>query len=347
MHFIEVDGSQGEGGGQILRTAVSFSSILKRPVRVTKIRAGREVPGLKRQHVSALEVLAKVFGGELSGAREGSSTVAFVPGAPRLSSLTVDMGTAASITLVLQAVVPAVALSGSRLSLELVGGTDVPWSPTFDYLRHVVKEAFGSFGIRFDASASRRGYYPQGGGRVAATIEPSMGVLPVDLASKPRVPGVSLVSRSGRLPRAVAERQLDAATRHLTGAGVPVMWSAVSEEQADSPGTSVLAYFVGNGAYLGADAIGARGKPAEEVGLEAAKGFESSAKSGAAVDPNLADMLIPLLSLAPGPSRVRVPVVTEHLKSGMQLATQFTSCRFSVKQEESSAVVSAVPNPGR
>jgi RNA 3'-terminal phosphate cyclase (ATP) len=347
VEFLEVDGSQGEGGGQILRTAVSFSSIMRKPVRIVNIRAGRDVPGLKRQHVSALEVLSKVFGGELQGAAVGSSAVTFVPGAPKLSALSIDMGTAASITLVLQAVVPAVALSGSRLSLDLVGGTDVPWSPTFDYLQHVVREAYGSIGIRFELDAKRRGYYPRGGGVVSARVEPSGGVLPLDLSARPRVPGAMLLSRCGRLPRHVAERQLASAAASLEESGIPVLVSAQSEEQADSPGSSVLAYFTGNGGFLGADAIGERGKPAEEVGKDAGVRFASAAKSGAAVDPNLADMIIPLLSMAPGGSRVRVPDVTEHLKSGLHLAAQFTSCKWSITEEGRTKVVEIAPGQTR
>ena len=347
MEFIEVDGSLGEGGGQILRTAVSFSSILRKPLRVFNIRAGRDVPGLRRQHVSALEVLARVFGGELKGAEVGSSSITFAPGTQNVESLSIDMGTAASITLVLQAVVPAVALARSRLSLDLTGGTDVPWSPTYDYFQHVLREAFSSIGIRFELSASRRGYYPRGGGRVSAVIEPSRGVLPLDLTTKPRVPGAMLVSRCGHLPRHVAERQLASASAQLEESGINVLVSAVSEEQADSPGSSILAYFAGNGGFFGGDSIGARGKPAEEVGTDAAKRFSSAASSGAAVDSNLADMVIPLLSLAPMPSRVRVPEVTEHLRSGLHLAAQFTSCKWSVREDGKTTIVEVAPTAAR
>ena len=343
MEFLDVDGSQGEGGGQILRTAVSLSSILGKPVRVVNIRAGREVPGLKRQHVSALEVLAKVFGGALNGAEVGSSSITFTPGSQKVEALSIDMETAASITLVLQAVVPAVSLTHSRLSLELVGGTDVPWSPTFDYFQQVLREAYSSIGIRFELSAKRRGYYPRGGGQVSARIEPSQGVLPLDLTAKPRVPGAMLVSRCGHLPRHVAERQLDSATALLSDSGINTLVSALSEEQADSPGSSILAYFAGNGGFFGGDAIGARGKSAEEVGTEAAERFALAASSGAAMDSNLADMVIPLLSLAEKPSRVRVPRVTEHLKSGLHLATQFTSCKWAAHEEGKTSIVEMAP----
>ncbi|MDE1857671.1 MAG: RNA 3'-terminal phosphate cyclase [Thaumarchaeota archaeon] len=346
MDPVEVDGSQGEGGGQILRTAVAFSAIRRAPVRIVKIRAGRDVPGLKRQHVSALKVLASVFGGELDGAEEGSSTVRFVPGRPRLSSFSIDMGTAASITLVLQAVVPAVSLSGSSLELSLTGGTDVPWSPTADYFREVVVPGYGAVGIRADVGILRRGYYPRGGGVVRASIHECRALTPLRPTHCPPVAAAEVTSRCGALPRKVAERQAQAAVEVLSGSAIRAASVRVTEEQASSPGTSVLVSNVGNGCFIGSDAIGARGKQAEAVGKEAAERFVSAAASNPSMDSNLADMVIPLLSLAPGPSEVRVPAVTPHLESGLRLASQFTSCSWSVRQEGKGAVVAVVPaNP--
>jgi RNA 3'-phosphate cyclase len=343
MEFLEVDGSQGEGGGQILRTALAFSGILSRPVRVSNIRAGRPTPGLKRQHVSALQVLAKVFDAEVSGAKEGSLEMRFVPGPPRPGALSFDMGTAASITLVLQAVVPAVALSGERLSIELIGGTDVPWSPTFDYFQLVVRHAFAAIGIKFEATALRRGYYPKGGGKVKAIVEPCKSVVPIDLLVRPSLSEVSVRSRCGSLPSHVAERQLNAASATLEKSGFRVGVDDVAAEQTDSPGSSVLVYSTGQGFFLGSDGIGARGKPAEEVGADVAEGFVSAAGSGSCLDSNLADMVLPLLSLAPGASRVRIPEVTAHLESGLRLANKFTSSVSSIESHGKSAVVTITP----
>jgi RNA 3'-phosphate cyclase len=347
MDYVQVDGSRGEGGGQILRTAVTFSAIRGQPVRVEKIRGGREVPGLKRQHVSVLQVLANVFGGELQGAQEGSSVVTFVPNKQRRHSLSLDMGTAASITLVLQAVVPAAALGRSRLDLNLVGGTDVPWSPTYDYFEEVVRPAYERIGIEFTITAHRRGYYPRGGGRVTASISPSAGLRPLDLTEKQMIKEVLLVSRCARLPRHVAERQLESATADLVRAGFGVASTELTEEQSDSPGSSLLAYHVSPAKYVGADGIGAKGKRAEEVGRETASRFIAAARSDGCLDPNLADMVIPLLSLAPGTSRVAVPLVTPHLVSGLELASQFTGCRWSVEEGEGIETVTVSPGPGR
>jgi RNA 3'-phosphate cyclase len=340
---VEVDGSQGEGGGQILRTAVAFAAIKQVPVRVTKIRAGREEPGLKRQHLSALRVLGSVFDGTLEGAHEGSTEVKFVPGRPKLLSLSTDMGTAASITLVLQAVIPAVALSGSALTLSLTGGTDVPWSPTFDYFRRVVLGGYRALGIVAEVSAARRGYYPRGGGQVTAEIHSCPSLTPLNLTETREGRGASIVSRCGSLPQGVAQRQAQAAADVLGRSGIMVEGSDVAVEPSSSPGTSVLVHAVGPGHFIGSDAIGARGKRAEAVGAEAAEKFVAALGTGAAVDANLADMILPLLSMAPGPSRVKVPAITPHLASGMRIAELFTPCEWSATEEGRSTIVGVRP----
>jgi RNA 3'-phosphate cyclase len=345
VDLIEVDGSKGEGGGQILRTAVAFSVIGRVPVRVMKVRAGRDVPGLKRQHVSVIRLLAAVFGGGLSGDKEGSTEVEFTPGVQRLRSYHSDMGTAASITLVLQSVIPAVALGGSRISLDLVGGTDVPWSPTFDYFRSVVIPGYKAIGIDAEVASTRRGYYPKGGGRVTAEVRPCDSPVPLELVSPPEVSAPQIASRCGSLPVRVAERQAEAAAGALRLAGIRVGSVDVAEGESTSPGTSILISSLGVGHFIGADAIGARGRPAEDVGAEAADRFLSVVRSGGAMDSNLADMLLPFLSMARGESRVRVPEVTPHLESGLRIAEQFTSCSWRVHRDGAGAIVEILPRP--
>ena len=343
VEFLDVDGSYGEGGGQILRTALAFSIITGRPVRVSKIRAGREVPGLRRQHVSSLRVLGAVFDSKLDGVAEGSSEVSFVPGPPRADSISLDMKTAASITLVLQAVVPAVALTRSRLTLELVGGTDVPWSPTFDYFDAIVRRAYGAIGIKFSAKAVRRGYYPRGGGRAVVNVEPCEALRPLQLTESPRVEAVDLTSRCALLPRHVAERQLSSAAAALEEKGLRIGQKLVAEEPADSPGSSVLVSSSADSFFLGSDELGVRGRPSEEVGRTAAERFASCVRSGACVDDNLADMLAPLLSLASGPSTLRAARVSKHMDTGFYIAKLFSSCEYSVREEAQGAVVAVRP----
>jgi RNA 3'-phosphate cyclase len=340
---VEVDGSFGEGGGQILRTAAAFSVALRRPIHVTKIRAGRNEPGLRQQHVSSLEILRAVSEGKLEGCRVGSSEITFIPGAGSAKSLFFDLKTAASITLVMQAVIPAVALSGGELSLELVGGTDVPWSPTFDYTANVLRRAFSLLGLEFRAEALSRGYYPKGGGRVKISIERSGAPKELVLVDPPKAMKASIVSRCGSLPDHVAKRQVESAVRVLESKGIEVASASSSTEQSISPGSSVLVWDATAGRVVGSDAIGARGKSAESVGTEAGERFAVTLLSDACVDSNLADMLAPVLSLAKRESRVRILGATTHLETNLQVAKLFTSCGYSVESRGSSSVLRITP----
>jgi RNA 3'-phosphate cyclase len=343
LRFVEVDGSQGEGGGQVLRAALAFSVILAKPVKVSRVRAGRDVPGLRRQHVSTLEILAEIFDGELGGASEGSSEVFFVPRASRVRDLTLDMGTAASITLVLQAVVPAAALSGSGVTLDLKGGTDVPWSPTSDYFHGVVRRAYAAAGIEFDMKVLRRGYYPRGGGRVTSMVRPSKGIRPLALTESAGAHDLLVLSRCGHLPAHVAERQKEGAIEALRRAGYAVNAAEATSEEADSPGSSVMVGSVTGGEYLGCDSLGEKGMPAEGVGIASADAMVRVLRSGACVDSNLADMLLPLLALADGPSAIRLPVVSSHLRTTLSIARQFTSCDYTLEEAGESWVAKIVP----
>lgn len=338
-----MDGAFGEGGGQILRTAVAFSAIKGLPIRVTNIRSGREKPGLKAQHVSTLRVLKRVFNADLAGDVEGSGEISFTPREPDATQLSFDMRTAASITLVLQAVVPAVSLSRSRLKIQLTGGTDVPWSPTFDYMSEVLSAAYGMVGIEFSARCLRRGYYPAGGGRVDAEIGPCKMLGPMSLPDPGGPYKATVMSRAGSLPRHVAERQAKAAVSMLSRKGIETGEPSVAAEESASPGSSILVAAGSGGVMVGADAIGARGKPAEKVGEEAAGSFMDALSSGATVDSNLADMMAPLLSLASGESRLLVPEVSSHLETGLHVAQLFTKCRYSIKKLGKSSVVTVVP----
>lgn len=343
MEAVEVDGSFGEGGGQILRTAAAFAVALRRPIHVTRIRAGRQVPGLRQQHVSALEILSAVSGGRLEGCSVGSPEITFHPGTGAAGSLFFDLKTAASIALVLQAVVPAVALSGGQLSLELVGGTDVPWSPTFDYVANVLSRACSMIGISFTTEALSRGYYPKGGGRVTVSVERCGPPKELVLVDPPTATEALVVSRCGSLPDHVARRQMESAERVLASKGVPVGRAAFSREESSSPGSSILVWDRTEGRAVGSDGIGARGKSAESVGEEAAERYAGMISTGACVDSNLADMLAPVLSLARRESRVRIPGPTTHLETSLHVARLFTSCSYSLEPQGSTSILRIVP----
>jgi len=345
---VEVDGSFGEGGGQSLRTAVCFSIALGVPIHVTRIRAGRKVPGLRPQHSATIKILGEICSAEVDGAEVGSTELRFSPGEVKSAHGSFDLGTAASIPLVLQAVVPALSLAEASYDLELVGGTDVPWAPTSDYLDRVVSPAMGAAGIRFSFLVGRRGYYPNGGGKATVHIDPCERVEPFSLGST-RGPGdsgsgnVSLVSRCGRLPVGVAERQARAAISTLRSRGVEVAEKVVSLEDSYSPGSSTLVSISGDGCYIGGDAIGARGRPAETVGREASERFLDGFSTRARVDAHLADMLAPVLSLSKSPSSLMIPYVTEHLKTSLHVAAQFTSATHTIEDRGGAALLTISP----
>jgi len=344
-----VDGSFGEGGGQILRTAVCFSMVMGVPIHVTKIRAGRRIPGLRPQHSATIRILGEVCSAKVEGATVGSTELSFSPGEVGTARGAFDLGTAASIPLVLQAVVPAVSLMGNSYDLDLVGGTDVPWSPTSDYIDKVLAPAMGAAGIRFSFKVEKRGYYPNGGGRASVRIEACERVEPLQLASA-RGAGdgqggvVSLASRCGKLPVSVAERQARAVVTTLRPRGVEVMERHVSLEDSVSPGSSILVSAVGAGSYIGGDSIGAREKPAEKVGREAAESFLSAYASDARVDVHLADMLAPVLCLSESPSALLIPYVTEHLRTSLHVAKQFTSADYGFEERGEATLLSITPS---
>lgn len=338
---VRIDGSQGEGGGQILRTAISLSAIMGKPVEITNIRAGRPNPGLRPSHVTAVKIVADLFGAKVENLKVGSEWVRFEPsGKFSGGSAKVDIGTAGSIPLTLMAVVPAVALSNNTAELEITGGTDVKTSPTIDYLRYVVAEAYRGAGIKFSVDVQRRGYYPKGGGVVKARIEPCRAPSPVEFLNGRHVEP-KMVSVCSQLPKHVAERQISSALLALEKGGVSCKNYTASFETALSPGTSILVYSVSDfgGPYIGGDSIGEVGKRAEQVGQEAAGRFLQNALARAPVDPFLADMMVLPLCLSKGLSRYRVADVTRHLRTNLQVAGQMTRCKYNISPSDKGSLV--------
>lgn len=331
--FVKIDGSQGEGGGQILRTAISLSAIAGTPVEITNIRSKRPNPGLRPSHMTAIKVIADLFNAQVENLKVGAEWIRFAPSKFAGGTLRVDIGTAGSIPLTLAAVVPAVSLSNNGVEIEITGGTDVRASPIIDYMRYVVAEAYRAIGIKFSADVQKRGYYPKGGGIVKAVIEPCKSPAACEFLSG-RYVAPKITSVCSQLPKHVAERQISSALLALEKAGVKCQNYTASFETALSPGTSILIYSVSDfgGPYLGGDSIGEIGKRAEAVGQEAADRFLESALAGAAVDPFLADMLVLPLCVSKGTSRYRVARVTGHLRTNLQVAGQLVGCRYDIGQ---------------
>lgn len=340
--MIVIDGAYGEGGGQILRSAVALSAITNTPIEIRNIRAKRDKPGLRPQHVASIDILAKLSNAEVYNLSIGSDNIRFIPKRINGGKIKFDIGSAGSIPLLLQTVIPAISLSSNHAELELIGGTDVKWSPTIDYVRFVYREAYKSIGIEFDLDVIRRGYYPKGGGIVRCIIKPAK-LRSIQFTSKVREP--KMISVCSMLPKHVAERQIAAALARLEREHIGCSSCTISIEQASSPGSSILVYSINEyGGFIGGDSIGERGKSAESIGYNAAENFLKPYTSNASIDKHLADMLILPLSLCDDTSLFIVDEITMHLETNLYIVKQITGCDYTIKKDGSNYLVTINPN---
>jgi len=341
---IIIDGSYGEGGGQILRTSIALSAIMGIPIEIVKIRAKRDNPGLRPQHMGAIKAVASLCNANVDNLRVGSDRIIFTPGKMRSAFIRLDVGSAGSIALLLQAVIPSVGLSKVDAELEIFGGTDVRWSPTTNYLTKVVLPAYRLLGIDAELQVKRRGYYPLGGGIVRVRIKPTKELKSLNLISSEN-PLPSIISLCSKLPRSVAERQLKAAKDYLLNQGIDLKNSEIRVEDSISPGSSILIYSVGEqGPFIGGDAIGEKGKPSEEVGREAARLFSEEYLSNAPIDRHIGDMLVTFLPFAKSESKFKVSKVTQHLSTNLYIASIFTKCKYNIDEmQDGKAIISIKP----
>lgn len=336
-----IDGSYGEGGGQILRAALSLSTLTGRGFRMVNIRAGRRKPGLRPQHLTAVRAMAALCNATLEGDSEGSAALTFVPNGPACpGDYRFDVGTAGATTLVLQAIIPPLAEQDAPSWVSLTGGTHVPFSPPYHFLERVFCPAVRRLGWQVDLTLKRWGWYPRGGGRVQATIRPAMPApARVDWRERGTLRRLWVLSAAGNLPAHIRERQARRARQRLREAGLTP--DRVDVVDAPGPGVGTCVIVVGeyeNGWGAGS-ALGRRGKPAEQVAEEAVAEFLEFHHSAAAADPHLADQLIvPLL--------VRVPSwafstsrLTEHLRTVIWLSRQFIPAEITLHEEENRIIV--------
>ncbi|HMK46717.1 MAG TPA: RNA 3'-terminal phosphate cyclase [Methanocella sp.] len=334
MEMIEIDGSYGEGGGQILRSAVAVSAITGIGVKIVNIRKNRPRPGLSIQHIKSIELVKEMTGATTEGLTPGSTMISFFPSKIRSGKFFLDIGTAGSISLVLQSVTPIASFAPAKVIIEVIGGTDVRWSPTIDYFKHVTMPAMSMFGFKGDLKLLNRGFYPSGGGRIVIEIEPARFNGTV-INEQPNEP-VMGVSASSRLPEHVARRQAEAAKRYLNSVGIEVKDIAIEVRNDRSIGSSITLY----SGFHGGSALGERGVPAEKIGTDAGISMANSLESGAAVDPYLCDQLITFMALSNGPSCVSTGSVTSHAVTNMWIMEKMTGRRFTIEKNRAIVIQS-------
>lgn len=335
--MIEIDGSMMEGGGQILRMALTYSALLQASIKIYNIRAGREPPGLKPQHLATVKAVAEVCRTRIEGLRVGSRELIFMPQPPKGGEYVFDIGTAGSISLLLQCIAPILAFTDSNSKIIVKGGTAVNHSPTIPFLDRVVFESARLMGLKAEIKTIREGFFPKGGGVVEAFVEPVEFLKPLILKENPKIRLIEGISACGRLPDHVSERQARSAETILRNKGFRTGIEKVmarGDSAPFSPGSYICLWLKGEGpVFMGADTLGVRGKPAEKVGAEAAESLLNQIETGASVDFHTADSLIIWCSLAEGESCFTASRLTAHISSAVELARMMLNTRLEVEGE--------------
>ena len=325
--MLHLDGSYGEGGGQILRTALSLSAVTGVPVRIDRVRAGRPKPGLRPQHLTAVQALARVSQAEVTGAHLGSQALTFKPRVLKAGHYLFDVaartGSAGAVSLIAQALLPPLLMAGAPSTVILKGGTHVPWSPPVHYLSRVFLPALARLGAQVGIVLERWGWYPKGGGEVALEITPASALAGVEWRTPATPLGFQALSAASQLPEHVARRQATRLAARLQGT-VPV---EILPASGQDPGSFVFLW----GSWAGFSALGARGKLAEQVADEVADAYQSFLKRGSALDRHLADQMLIYLALARGPSSFTTETITSHLLTNVWVIEQFLGPQFEVR----------------
>ncbi len=359
--MIRIDGAYLEGGGQIARTALALSTITQKPFEIYDIRKGRKDSGLKSQHLYCVKSLKELCDAVAEGDELNSTDLKYFPRKITAKNLDIDIETAGSITLLLQALLLPSMFVSKPITIKITGGTDVKWSMPFDYFNNVLLPQLQRF-AKIEAKLLKRGYYPKGNGKVEVKINPNYKlnnfenfnefhenlkkeVNPYNLTEQHnliQIKGISHASKNLEQSR-IAERQVHSA-QSLLGKkfNVPIK---ISSEYQDtlSAGSGITLWAIfsknkedideNNPIRLGADALGEQGKKAESVGEEAAKNLIKEIESKAPVDKHLADQLLPFMALA-GNSKIKVSEITNHCRTNIYAVQQFLGEIFKVDENE-------------
>lgn len=338
--MIHIDGSLGEGGGQVLRSSLTLSMLTGQPVHLTNIRARRPKPGLQAQHLTAVSAAAAICGAEVTGAAIGSGELIFVPGQVKPGNYRADIGTAGATSLVLQTVFLPLGWANQVAQRNLVcpteivltGGTHVPWSPSIHYLTMQWLPMLRRLGFDAEIELLLAGFYPEGNGQVRATIRPVERIAPLRLPERGALRGIRGISAVANLDMSIAERQRNRALARLKG-----RHSKIEIELLDLPARNkgtfllLLAEFKHSSAcYV---SLGALGKRAEQVADEACLWLERFLDSTGAVDEYLADQLLLPLAFAEGESLFRTARVTEHLRTNAEVIRAFGAAEIEIEKE--------------
>ena len=327
--MVTIDGSFGEGGGQILRSSLALAMVTGAPVRVVNIRAGRPKPGLMRQHLTAVHAAAQVCSARVEGAAIGSMQLTFEPGRVQPGEYVFSVGTAGSTTLVLQTVLPALLTAGGPTRVTLEGGTHNPFAPPFDFLDRAFLPIVNRMGPRVSATLERPGFYPAGGGRFSVDIEPVGKLTGIDLNDRGPIVRQQARAIVARLPRHIAEREIKVISQRTNWPQDSFRVEEVSD--AHGPGNVVMIEVESEHVTEVFTSFGQRGKPAETVAEEAAAEYQQYLDAGVPVGLHLADQILLPLALA-GRGSFRTLPLSLHSNTHLELIRQFLRVTVAVEK---------------
>jgi RNA 3'-phosphate cyclase len=345
--MIELDGARGEGGGQILRSALALAALTGRPFKLVNVRANRAKPGLQPQHLMCVKAAGAICGAKYKGASVGSSTLYFEPEVVKAGDYTFTIGTAGATSLVLHTVYLPLALRGTTPStITVTGGTHNAHAPCFHFNAVTWGGYLKRLGIDIDQEMVRPGFYPRGGGEIRATIHPCARVAALTLTTGPELTTAGGFSAVAGLPEGIARRQARRLAVRLKSEGVE-SHIPLEEWEAANPGTVAAAIFRQAPVPTLFFGLGERGKPAESVADDAADEAIRYRASGAPVDPHSADQLLLPLVFASGASEYRTSEITRHLTTNIDTVRAFVEREIALEGREGEpGTVRVAPAPG-
>lgn len=337
--MIVIDGSYGEGGGQIVRSSLALSMVTGQPVTIENIRARRSKPGLQRQHLTAVRAAREVCGGGVDGAELGSQRIVFGPGSVTPGEYTFDVGSAGSTTLVLQTILPALMIAGGPSQLRLLGGTHNIFAPPYDFLAYVYAPLVERMGPQIRMELRRYGFFPAGGGEIRVRVRPALQLESLELTERGKLLDQNARAIVANLPLHIAQREIGTVRSKL---GWKKKHLRVEEVASNGPGNVVLAGLESEHVTELFTGFGKRGVPAERVAGDVARQVQSYLATGAPVGEHLADQLLLPLGISAqqgGGGRFRTSRLTEHSRTHIDVLRRFLDVVIDVEEEADSIVM--------
>jgi len=339
--MLEIDSSRGEGGGQMVRTTVALAAVTGVETKLMRIRESRPTIGLSKQHTIVVKAVADMTGSTVTGNYPGSREIVFTPGKKMETDIKADIGSAGSISLMLQAMLLAARNYTSPVKMDIFGGTNVMWAPPIDSYQQVLFPLMERMGINVKLDIVRRGFYPIGGGRIVAELQPMGKIRPLEMSDLGELRGVEGVCYIQNLPDWMHEQMIESCLKVLE----PVCDAdiKVNRTQGESKGAGMSLVAIYDKGRLGTNVLTSRGHPARRAGEDVAKDLLEEMSAGATMDIHTADQLLPYMALAEGRSAFTVSKISKHLISQMDTLESFLDVRFGVERSRELYHITAAP----